>query len=201
MYPDFYQTIVQECTFEFKEKGSKFIGHVFPVHSRERAENKIEMLNKEYYNASHNCFAYIIGIAENEISRFNDDGEPAGTAGKPILQSIKGKNLTNICIVVTRYFGGTKLGTGGLIRAYSKAASEALKFATIKKVYLNKKILLEFHYDLTGIVSRVVDKHHGEILQRDYKKNVKLLVEIRESLVDVFIDQILENTAGKIKVN
>jgi uncharacterized YigZ family protein len=200
MLPDYYQTVAQEGTFEFKEKGSKFIGHVFPVSNREQAEEAIELLGKKYYDATHNCFAYQIGYANNELYRFNDDGEPSGTAGKPILQSIKGKNLTNLCIIVTRYFGGTKLGTGGLLRAYSKAANEALKVCTIKKVYLTKLVKLEFHSDLIGVVMKMIKKFKGEIKHRDYKDNNIFLIDIRNSFADQFIAQIVEDTAGKIKV-
>ena len=201
MEPDSFLTISKENTFYTKEKGSKFIGRVFPANSRDRAEDIIALINKQFYDATHNCFAYRIGFGGNEQTRFSDDGEPLGTAGKPLLQSIVGENLTNVCLVVTRYFGGTKLGTGGLMRAYSKAATEVIKKCSIEKVYLKTRVTLRFQYDLTSSVFRMVEKFDGEIQSQQFKEFVELVIFVRLSQLDQFVNQLIENTAGKIEIN
>ena len=115
-----YNTILQEGQDEIVEKKSRFIGYAVPVSSEEEAYAFVEKIRKQHYDARHNCYAFAIG-SENTLLRFSDDGEPQGTAGKPILEVITGNAVVNICIVVTRYFGGTLLGTGGLVRAYTEA--------------------------------------------------------------------------------
>ena len=125
-----YKTIATSETVEIIEKKSKFIAHVFPVQTQEEAEGHIQKLKKQYWDAAHNCYAYQLG-EKSEIQRFSDDGEPQGTAGKPILEVLKGENLTNVLVVVTRYFGGTLLGTGGLVRAYGRTAKEGVIKANI----------------------------------------------------------------------
>ena len=123
---DTYNTIVKEGQDEIVEKKSRFIGYAVPVTSEEEAYEFVEKIRKMHYDARHNCFAFAIG-SENTLLRFSDDGEPQGPAGKPILEVITGNKVVDICIVVTRYFGGTLLGTGGLVRAYTEAAKLALE--------------------------------------------------------------------------
>ena len=120
-----YKTIIEDGTGEYVEKKSRFIGYVRHVENEEEADAFILEIKKKHYDARHNCSAYIVG-EEKEILRFSDDGEPGGTAGKPILEVITGNELHNVCIVVTRYFGGTLLGTGGLVRSYTEAAKECI---------------------------------------------------------------------------
>lgn len=123
---DKYYIVSKGGEGEITEKKSRFIAHVLPVESEEEALLQIENIKKKYWDARHNCFAFIMG-KNNEIQRFSDDGEPQGTAGKPILEVLMGENLRNTLIVVTRYFGGTLLGTGGLVRAYGLSSKEGLK--------------------------------------------------------------------------
>ena len=125
-----YQTVYQGASAEITEKKSRFIAAVFPVSSEEEATEALENIKKQYWDARHHCWAYVIGT-EQVTERFSDDGEPGGTAGKPILEVIRGQKLYNVLVVVTRYFGGTLLGTGGLVRAYSSACKEGLAHSTI----------------------------------------------------------------------
>ena len=129
---DQYSTVCGCGTGEITEKKSRFIADVFPVASEEEAASHIEKIRKQYWDARHHCWAYVIGRNPG-TERMSDDGEPAGTAGKPILEVIKGRRLTDVLVVVTRYFGGTLLGTGGLVRAYTSAAAEGLSRAGIMR--------------------------------------------------------------------
>ena len=135
-----YKTIYKEAEAEIIEKKSKFIATVRPVKTEEEAQSFIEEMRKKYWDATHNVFAYQIG-ERNQIQRFSDDGEPSGTAGLPVLDVLKGEDVKDVAIVVTRYFGGTLLGTGGLVRAYGKAAKEGLLEAGI----IEKKLYRRFH--------------------------------------------------------
>ena len=139
-------TIEKEEYDEIIEKKSKFIGTIIPIKSVEDAENKIKEIKKKYYDARHNCFAYRVIDNESIVERSSDDGEPSGTAGAPMLNIIKQKNLCNILIVVTRYFGGILLGTGGLVRAYSQATENAIKKSTLvnKVKGLEVEIITEY---------------------------------------------------------
>ena len=146
-----YNTILQEGQDEIVEKKSRFIGYAVPVSSEEEAYAFVEKIRKQHYDARHNCYAFAIG-SENTLLRFSDDGEPQGTAGKPILEVITGNAVVNICIVVTRYFGGTLLGTGGLVRAYTEAAKLALSDAGIHKMQLSNSDALIDSTDYTADV-------------------------------------------------
>ena len=127
-----YRVVYQEGTGEYEEKKSRFIANIAPVSSEAEAVSFIESIRKKYYDARHHCTAFIIG-RNKEVTRCSDDGEPSGTAGKPILEVLLGADVTNVAAVVTRYFGGTLLGTGGLVRAYTQAAREAIENAGIGK--------------------------------------------------------------------
>jgi len=133
MESDIYKTIKTPSQGIFRDKGSKFIAYAYPVHDQESVKSIIDNLRKEYHDARHHCFAYMIGY-QRLVWRINDDGEPSGTAGRPILGQINSNLLTNILIVVIRYFGGTLLGVPGLINAYKTAAAEAIKNAEIIEI-------------------------------------------------------------------
>ena len=152
---DTYNTIVKEGQDEIVEKKSRFIGYAVPVTSEEEAYAFVEKIRKMHYDARHNCFAFAIG-SENTLLRFSDDGEPQGTAGKPILEVITGNKVVDICIVVTRYFGGTLLGTGGLVRAYTEAAKLALVDAGIHTMQLMKSVEITTNYNLISNSSAVI---------------------------------------------
>lgn len=145
----------------YKEKGSKFIASAFTVMSEDEAKAGIAEIRKKYYDARHHCYAYMIG-PDKKTFRSSDDGEPSGTAGKPILNQILSKDVTNICIVVTRYFGGIKLGTSGLINAYKTAARDALDNAQIEEKTINEVYSLEFAYPLMNEVMRILKEENLE---------------------------------------
>ena len=155
---DTFHTIRESAEGIYKEKGSKFMAFAFPVRSEEEIKERMEILKKEYHDARHHCYAWRLG-AEMEQFRSNDDGEPSGSAGPPILGQIRSKNLTNILVVVVRYFGGTLLGVGGLIQAYKSAAADALEHADIvlEKVYSRWEV--QFGYPRMNDIMRLVKEY------------------------------------------
>ncbi len=198
---DSYKTIKKNTIFEQKIKGSKFIAQAFPVQEKDQAESVIAQICKQYYDATHNCFAYRIGVGQDEIFRYNDDGEPSGTAGKPILQAIDSQNLTDVLVIVTRYFGGTKLGTGGLIRSYGGTAQLLLEQTEIEQKYLYTKLHLNYDYSLTQIILNTLEKYHAKIVNSDYSDTVTMDVKIRNSMVEMVQKQLVEITAGKAEIS
>ena len=166
MTPDFYNTIEKPATAEFKDRGSKFLAYAYPVQSIEEFKIRLADLKKEHPKAVHHCFAYRLGTDKNNF-RVSDDGEPSGTAGRPILGQIDSKELTNVVIIVVRYFGGTLLGVPGLINAYKTSASMVLQTAVIiqKPVYINYR--LEFNYELMNDVMRIIKQCNCEVLKNE----------------------------------
>ena len=158
---DTYNMLATRGDGLYKEKGSKFIAEAFTVMSEDEAKAAIADIKKKYFDARHHCFAYMIGPDKKTV-RASDDGEPSGTAGKPILNQILSKDVTNVCVVVTRYFGGIKLGTSGLINAYKTAAREALENAQIVEKTINNIYSLEFEYPLMNEVMRIMKEENLE---------------------------------------
>ncbi len=201
MDDDEYLTIGQEQTTKIKVKGSRFIGTICPVNTEEQAIEFIHRVSQKFHDATHNCYAYQIGLNLPTITRFSDAGEPAGTAGLPILNVIKGRQLTNVAVVITRYFGGTKLGKGGLIRAYSECTWKVIEQCSIIKKYIIKKLCLKFDYNLTGSVMRVALSFNANILESIYSQQVSLVLTIRKSLVENFKSNLLEISSGKVSIH
>lgn len=197
---DEYQTITTPQKAQFSVKGSRFIGHAFPVKSVEEALNSIQKISKEYFDATHNCFAYRVGVGENQIGRYSDAGEPSGTAGLPIFQAIDGSQLTNLVVIITRYFGGTKLGTGGLIRAYREATLKTLAKAQVIKDYVYSRLRLEFPYPLTGEVMHLLQSFAAKIECTEYTDVAKIIFSIRQSRKPNLIDKLTELAHLNIKV-
>ena len=164
---DSFLTISSPLEGLYKEKGSKFIALAFPVESVDEVKDSLEGLRKEYYDARHHCYAYVLGHAGDEV-RANDDGEPNHSAGDPILGQIKSKNLTNTLVVVIRYFGGTKLGVSGLITAYKTAAAEALDANQITQKDITENITLRFPYDEMNEVMKLVKDLDLKVKGQDY---------------------------------
>ena len=194
---DAYLTLRSDTYTELKVKGSRFIGRAIPVNDRDQAEKQIRQISQKYHDATHNCFAYQIGTGDAVYNRFNDDGEPSGTAGKPILEAIQGRRLTCVLCVVTRYFGGTKLGTGGLARAYSDCAVLALDGAEIVKHFLTTPLQITFPYDMTGTVMHLISDYHVKIVHKEYGPKTNLTLHVRRSQADAFEKDIINATAGK----
>ncbi len=199
MQNDTYKTLLKSTQTEFKEKGSRFIAQAAPANTRTAAELFVKKVSEHYYDASHNCFAYRVGWQENEETRYNDNGEPAGTAGRPILQAITGRDLTHVVVVVTRYFGGTKLGTGGLVRAYGKAVSSALDAAKIVNRYITTLLGIEAcPYELTNAVMKTIDKYDAEIVHQQYDTHATFQLRVRTSQLASFMDYLKDESAGKL---
>lgn len=180
----------------YKEKGSKFISFVFPVTSEKEARRHLEEIRKQYYDARHHCFAWIIGTDKSRY-RASDDGEPNHSAGDPILGQLRSKNLTNVMAVVVRYFGGTKLGVGGLIVAYRSATQDALEKSIIVEKEITEKMTLKYDYSHTSEAMRLVKDFDLSILSQDFQSECVLQVEIKLRWKDLFIKKVeLLNATG-----
>jgi uncharacterized YigZ family protein len=178
--PEFYYTLHGPSEGLYKEKGSKFLAFAFPVEDEEEAKNKLDNLRKEYHDARHHCFAWVMG-SEAKTIRANDDGEPSNSAGKPILGQINSFRLTNVMIVVVRYFGGTLLGVGGLINAYRSAARDALQQAKIKKEYLHALYELKFQYQDMNTVMTILKDLNADQYGQNFQLECELKARIRIS--------------------
>lgn len=181
---DSYFTIEQVSEGFYKEKGSKFIALAYPVSSEEEIRERLEALRKEYYDARHHCYAYIYGH-DSQHFRANDDGEPGHSAGDPILGQIKSRELTNTLVVVVRYFGGTKLGVGGLITAYKTAAAEALEANTIVEKDISEKLQFVFPYEEMNRVMKLVKDLDLKILNQGYEAQCTLDVDVIVSKIEL----------------
>lgn len=178
---DTYTTLAHAGDGLYKEKGSKFIATAFVVESEDEVKAALLESHKKYHDAKHHCYAYIIG-ADKSISRSSDDGEPSGTAGKPILNQILSKGTTNTCVIVVRYFGGTKLGVSGLINAYKTASREALDNAGIVNKIIKISYSIDFPYDATNEVSRVLKEASVEQTKATYDSSCHIEFSTRKKV-------------------
>lgn len=174
---DFYKTIIKPSEGLYKDKGSKFIARVFHVKSVEQVKENISQLKKEFHDARHFCYAYCID-PENETLKSSDDGEPAGTAGKPILNQILSFELYNVLVVVVRYFGGTKLGVSGLIKAYKTATLNGLDAAEIVEGAITRKINISFDYPSTNDVMKIIHENQIKIVDKNFARQCSLILEV-----------------------
>lgn len=177
---DSFKTIASSTQALYKEKGSKFLAFTYPVRNEEDIKEKLEALRKEYYDARHHCYAYILGAAREKF-RANDDGEPNHSAGDPILGQIRSFGLTDTLVVVVRYFGGTKLGVGGLIQAYKEASQEALAQCQIIEKTIRKTYELRYEYGLTTEAQRLLGEFDLEIYHQEYSTDCLQVVGIKVS--------------------
>jgi len=168
----------------YKEKGSKFIAHAFPLLSKDDISRYLDELKKSYFDARHHCYAWVFGL-EDQTWRTNDDGEPSHSAGDPILGQLRSYHLTNTLVVVVRYFGGTKLGVGGLINAYKTAAHVALEKANTVQLFEKKRIVLEFDYPQMSIVEKLISDLELEV-ERKYDQKCMVNGWIKKDQVDHF---------------
>lgn len=180
-------------------KKSKFIATVMPVDNEDAAIEFIEMIKKKYWDATHNCYAYVIGD-NNESQRCSDDGEPSGTAGRPMLDVLIGEEIHNIVVVVTRYFGGTLLGTGGLVRAYQEATKEGIKQSNIIEKYLGKKLLISTDYNGIGKIQYVLAQLEIHTLDIEYTDIVNVVVIATIEKINRLEKKVIEVTSGKAKI-
>lgn len=192
-----YRTITSETQHEIaKIKGSRFIATVGPFHGEAGLANVITRLRGSFPDANHHCFAWRAG----DRFRFNDDGEPSGTAGRPILQRIDGRELDHVFVVVTRIFGGTKLGAGGLVRAYSAAAGAVLDVASPVEVVPTQRIQVTVPYDLQGTLESVISAYGLARLDATFTDTVSQVLAVPLELVDTVLADVTERTAGRAKI-
>ncbi len=177
------RTVGKECVIEFEEKKSKFIGYIKPVSTKEEAERFIEMIKAKHSDATHNCSAYKVTDNGQEYFKVDDDGEPKGTAGKPMGDIITYMEAENLAVVATRYFGGIKLGAGGLVRAYAKTAKLAIQEAGIVDYVKKSLYLVDFSYDKTAEVEQIIYKNGDEILEKGYNDRVTYKVYLSENSI------------------
>ncbi len=180
---DSYLTLARSSEGFYKEKGSKFISLAYKVYDEEEVKSILLSLRKQYHDARHHCYAYILGQDQTNY-RANDDGEPNHSAGDPILGQIRSHNLTNVLIVVIRYFGGTKLGVGGLISAYKTAAAEAIASNEIIEEIVFEKITVDFEYPAMNEIMRVIKDYDLTIIEQDFGIKCHITVKVRAALVE-----------------
>jgi uncharacterized YigZ family protein len=191
---DLYKTISSPSKGIYKEKGSKFIAVAFSIFSKEEFKDKLNELKKEYHDARHHCYAYKLGLTENEY-KYSDDGEPNNSAGAPIFGQIKSFELTNIAIIVVRYFGGTKLGVGGLVTAYKEAAKDALKSAKIIEITVDNIYEIQFEYKIMSDVMNFIKQQQLEVINQTLEEKGTIQFRIRQSEATTLLKK-LETIAG-----
>lgn len=194
-----YRTILEPGTDEIVEKKSRFIGYIRHTETEEEANAFINEIRKRHFDARHNCFAYSVDGQQQTI-RFSDDGEPGGTAGKPILEVITGKELCDVCIVVTRYFGGTLLGTGGLVRAYTDAAKACIDATDMVTKCLVVPMRLTTNYTDFGKIQYLLGNHNIPVLDSEYGENVVVKIEVLVDDVPMIVKQLTEVTAARVQI-
>ena len=196
---DHYKILWEGGQGELVEKKSRFIATTEPVETEEEALAFIERMRKKYWDARHNCFAYCIGD-KNQLQRCSDDGEPSQTAGRPMLDVLLGAEVHNICVVVTRYFGGTLLGTGGLVRAYSGAVQEGLSNSTIVEKCLGRQLDITTDYTGIGKIQYILGQENMTVLDSVYTDKVEFSVLVPVAEYDGLEKKITEGTSGGAKI-
>jgi uncharacterized YigZ family protein len=178
-----YLTVSKSVESIYKEKGSKFLSFLYPVTSLDEVKEYLTQLKKKYYDATHHCYAYIIGY-DKETFRMNDDGEPSSTAGKPIYGQLQSNDLTNVLLVVVRYFGGTKLGVSGLIKAYKESSAECIALAEIVEKQVKHKYNIYFAYEDMNVVMNILKQNNAEQKNQIFDLNcqIEVLIDKRNSL-------------------
>lgn len=194
-----YKIITKEGSGEIVEKKSRFIASVYSVETVEEAENKIAEVSKKYWDARHNCYAFVIG-ENSEITRCSDNGEPSGTAGKPILEVIKGAGVTNVLVIVTRYFGGVLLGTGGLVRAYTQSAQAGLSASEIGEMVYAQKLSIKVGYNVINNVQYYLSQNEIAILDSRYEADVVFDICVKEPDVDKIIAGLTQKCEGQLEI-
>ena len=183
MTSDSYHTLAGPAEAIYKEKSSKFLAYAYPVESEEEIRTLLDALRKKYYDATHLCYAWRLG-PHGETFRANDDGEPSSTAGKPILGQLNRLELTDVLVVVIRYYGGVNLGTGGLIVAYRTATEDALSKAVIEEKFVEERITYRFTYPMINAVMRVVKETGARIVSQSFDNDCEIVLSIRQSLAE-----------------
>lgn len=194
-----YKIIERGGTDEIEEKKSRFIAHVAPASTEEEALAFIESKKKQFWDARHNCYAYVLGEQAQTV-RFSDDGEPGGTAGRPILEVLIGSGIRNLVVVVTRYFGGTLLGTGGLVRAYTKAAQVGLAASEVRTMCYGYEMTVVTDYNGIGKIQYLLGQRGIPMRESDYAEQVTIRIKIPYEDKDAVVHEITEATAAKAEI-
>ncbi len=199
MQKEAYITIASDCQKEIdKIKGSRFIGRLYRVNSREDAEHRLNEVRKRYYDATHNCFAYTVGYGDLCVMRSSDDGEPSGTAGRPMLTVLESAGLSNVLLVVTRYYGGTNLGTGGLIKAYTNASKAVVDIAETEEVEIRTLVQFSYPYDMTNLVMSIMSKYSAVTVSEEFNGGASFVVSLNKGYAAFFIEEIFDRSNGVI---
>lgn len=193
-----YKSILKEGVDQFEEKKSIFIGYSQPVENEDQALAFVDKIKDKHKDATHNCWAYVLG-EKQLIQRFNDDGEPSGTAGLPMLEVIKREGLTNIVLVVTRYFGGTLLGSGGLIRAYSKGAKIAIDAGKVVEMASYKLVSYKYDYTNHGKIMNLIERDNIKLVDSIYTDKIEIHLLLAEKTVDKLSKNLLNITSGDVE--
>ncbi|MFT5199361.1 MAG: putative YigZ family protein [Planctomycetota bacterium] len=197
--PESYRTPSAHFQYEpDKIKGSRFIADVSPVQNAEEAEAFVRLIRDQYPDACHHCYAWRTGM-QGEVHRSSDDGEPSGSAGRPIAAQLEGHELTQLVVVVTRYFGGTKLGVGGLMRAYGGAAGQALDRVEVTTKIITEPVRFAYPYDCSGPVEGILHSHELTLENPEYGVEVSGGVQVPRNQVAEFKSELVERTAGRLR--
>ncbi len=194
-----FRTIAKPSEGLYKEKGSKFFGFAFPIRSEEDFKNRMSELKKEFHDARHHCYAFRLG-ADMKTYRFSDDGEPSSTAGKPIFGQIQSFELTNVGIIVIRYFGGTKLGVGGLIHAYREAAAEAINNAKIVVEEVTQSITIQFGYDHMSWVMNLIKSNDLNVLHQQFEISCEISISCPLKVLEQVVQKLEQNHEVEFKM-
>jgi uncharacterized YigZ family protein len=197
--PDEYLTIESQVRDKIKVESSIFIATAVPVNSEESAKDKLQNISREFHDATHNCFAWRIKDPQPVRFKYSDAGEPRGTAGKPIFSAIESEQLFNILVVVTRYFGGIKLGTGGLSRAYRLSAQSALQKTKKVTQWITSEIGIGYPLKMTGKVNQILGKYEARVLESDYEDHARVRIQVRSGWLMNIKKALMEVTNGQIK--
>ena len=191
-----YVTVKKAASDEFTEKRSRFIGHIMPVKSREEAEEFIASIKSKYWDARHNVYAYV--LRDGNIQKYSDDGEPQGTAGVPVLEVLLKEGVTDCVVVVTRYFGGILLGTGGLTRAYSKSAKIAIEAGGRKNMLYCDELLIKCDYAFYGVLGSLLPAFDAVTVSEEFTDLITLRVAVRKADTARFIAEVIDRSGGRV---
>lgn len=193
-----YKTIAAPACASFTEKKSEFIGNIAPCKTEEEAVTFIEEIRKQHRKATHNCYAYI--LRDNNISRHSDDGEPGGTAGTPMYEVLRKEGLTDVCCVVTRYFGGILLGAGGLVRAYTNGVKIAIDAAKIKEISPARRLKISLEYSLYGKIGALLTQFDTRVQQEEFTADASITLCLREERAEEFKEKLIDICFGRVDI-
>lgn len=196
--PDSYLTLASSAESELKVQRSRFLGLAFPVQTEPEAQAFLNETARRYHDSRHVCYGFKLGVGRHTLTRRSDDGEPSGTAGEPILAAIAKPGLTDVLVIVVRYFGGVKLGTGGLARAYGEAGRMVLTKAGLREVHLGRQFVIRFPYAQEKTIRHLLETRGGKLLDQQYGEMVSLRIQLAHSVWREFAGALNELTAGNV---